>query len=157
MGLSTLALAWTGSVLATGVALFGLGLGWSFSYVAATSELVDLARPAERGRLVGFNDLLLGATGAGLALLGGLAYSHAGRNSVARRRSGGHAARTLDHGHAPPAGLAARSRGLTRRCEVLAGCGSLRGFRPGALVPPTAVLAEHGIEEPTPCKTLRLY
>ena len=83
MGLSTLALAWTGSVLATGVALFGLGLGWSFSYVAATSELVDLARPAERGRLVGFNDLLLGATGAGLALLGGLAYSHAGRNSVA--------------------------------------------------------------------------
>ena len=57
MGLSTLALAWTGSVLATGVALFGLGLGWSLSYVAATSELVDLARPSERGRLVGFNDL----------------------------------------------------------------------------------------------------
>jgi MFS family permease len=83
MGASTLALAWTESVLATGVALFGLGLGWSLSYVAATSELVDLARPAERGRLVGLNDLLSGSTGAALALLGGLAYSHAGRNSIA--------------------------------------------------------------------------
>ncbi len=80
---STLALAWTMSTFATGVALFGLGLGWSFSYVAATSELVDLALPAERGRLIGFNDLLSGSTGAALALLGGLAYSHEGRNSVA--------------------------------------------------------------------------
>jgi len=83
MGGSTLALAWTMSTFATGVALFGLGLGWSFSYVAATSELVDLALPAERGRLIGFNDLLSGSTGAALALLGGLAYSHEGRNSVA--------------------------------------------------------------------------
>jgi MFS family permease len=83
MGISTGALAWTESVLATGVALFGLGLGWSFSYVAATSELVDLARPAERGRLIGFNDLLSGSTGAALALLGGLAYSHSGTSSVA--------------------------------------------------------------------------
>jgi MFS family permease len=83
MAVSTLALAWTMSVFATGVALFGLGLGWSFSYVAATSELVDLALPAERGRLIGFNDLLSGSTGAALALLGGLAYSHAGRDSVA--------------------------------------------------------------------------
>ena len=83
MGVSTLALAWTMSVFATGVALFGLGLGWSFSYVAATSELVDLALPAERGRLIGFNDLLSGATGAALALLGGLAYTDMGRNSVA--------------------------------------------------------------------------
>jgi MFS family permease len=83
MAVSTLALAWTMSIFATGVALFGLGLGWSFSYVAATSELVDLALPAERGKLIGFNDLLSGSTGAALALLGGLAYSHAGRNSVA--------------------------------------------------------------------------
>jgi MFS family permease len=83
MGGSTLALAWAMSTFATGVALFGLGLGWSFSYVAATSELVDLALPAERGRLIGFNDLLSGSTGAALALLGGLAYSHQGRNSVA--------------------------------------------------------------------------
>jgi MFS family permease len=83
MGFSTLALARTESILATGVALFGLGLGWSFSYVAATSELVDLARPSERGRLIGFNDLLSGSVGGALALLGGLAYTHAGRNSIA--------------------------------------------------------------------------
>ncbi len=83
MGVSTLALARTESILATGVALFGLGLGWSFSYVAATSELVDLARPSERGRLIGFNDLLSGSVGGALALLGGLAYTHAGRNSIA--------------------------------------------------------------------------
>ena len=83
MGVSTLALARTESVLATGVALFGLGLGWSFSYVAATSELVDLARPSERGRLIGFNDLLSGSVGAALALLGGLAYTHLGRDSIA--------------------------------------------------------------------------
>jgi MFS family permease len=83
MGVSTLALAWTESVFGTGIALFGLGLGWSLSYVAATSELVDLARPAERGRLIGFNDLLSGFTGAGLALLGGVAYAHQGTTSVA--------------------------------------------------------------------------
>jgi MFS family permease len=83
MGLSTLALARTESIMATGVALFGLGLGWSFSYVAATSELVDLARPSERGRLIGFNDLLSGSVGGALALLGGLAYTHAGRDSIA--------------------------------------------------------------------------
>ena len=83
MGLSTLALARTESIIATGVALFGLGLGWSFSYVAATSELVDLARPSERGRLIGFNDLLSGSVGGALALLGGLAYTHAGRASIA--------------------------------------------------------------------------
>lgn len=62
---------------------FGLGLGWSFSYVAATSELVDLPRPSEGGRLVGFNDLLSGGSDAGLALLGGSPTATAGRNSVA--------------------------------------------------------------------------
>ena len=45
MGASTLSLAWVASVVATGVALFGLGLGWSLSYVAATTSLVDLAAP----------------------------------------------------------------------------------------------------------------
>ena len=39
------------------LALLGLGLGWSFSYVAATTELVALSSPSERGRLVGFTDL----------------------------------------------------------------------------------------------------
>ena len=46
---------------AMSVALFGLGLGWSFSYVAATAELVTLAGVFERGRLVGFTDLVAGS------------------------------------------------------------------------------------------------
>jgi MFS family permease len=78
MGGSTLALAWVTSGLATGVALFGLGLGWSFSYIAATSQLVDLAAPSERGRLVGFCDLASGLCGAALALIGGITYSELG-------------------------------------------------------------------------------
>ena len=78
MGASTLALAWVASGFATGVALFGLGLGWSFSYVAATSQLVDVAAPAERGRLIGFCDLAAGLCGAALALIGGVTYSQLG-------------------------------------------------------------------------------
>ena len=65
------------------LSLFGLGLGWSFSYVAATSELVDRAALAERGRLVGFSDLLSGFTGATLAILGGVAYDRIGVEAVA--------------------------------------------------------------------------
>ncbi|MER3410130.1 MAG: MFS transporter, partial [Thermoleophilia bacterium] len=75
---STLVLAWIESVIGMSVALFGLGLGWVFSCVAATSELVDLAALAERGRLVGFSDLASGLAGAALALVGGAAYSHLG-------------------------------------------------------------------------------
>ena len=44
---------------ACAVSLFGLGLGWNLAYVAATTQLVDLAAPAERGRLVGLSDLTL--------------------------------------------------------------------------------------------------
>jgi hypothetical protein len=70
-------------VPATAVALFGLGLGWNLSFVAATAELADLTLPSERGRLLGFNDLLSGATGAGLALLGGVALSVIGVAALA--------------------------------------------------------------------------
>jgi MFS family permease len=83
MAASTLSLVWVRSVPATGVALFGLGLGWSFAYVSATSQLVDLTAPHERGRLVGFSDLLSSFTGAGLALLGGAVYSAEGVTSLA--------------------------------------------------------------------------
>ena len=56
---------WEG-VAMTGVLLFGLGLGWNVSFVAATAQLADLAEPHERGKLLGFNDLLAGLTGAGV-------------------------------------------------------------------------------------------
>jgi MFS family permease len=83
MGASTLSLVWVASILFTGVALFGLGLGWSLSYVAATTTLVDLTAPTERAQLVGFGDLLSGLTAAALALLGGLAYSGQGVATLA--------------------------------------------------------------------------
>jgi MFS family permease len=83
MGVSTIGLVWVTSILGTGIVLFGLGLGWSLSYVSATTTLVDLAPAAERAQLVGFGDLLSGLTGASLALLGGLAYSAQGVTSLA--------------------------------------------------------------------------
>jgi MFS family permease len=83
MGASTIGLVWVTSIPGTAVVLFGLGLGWSLSYVSATTTLVDLAPPTERAQLVGFGDLLSGLTGASLALLGGVAYSAQGVTSLA--------------------------------------------------------------------------
>jgi MFS family permease len=83
MGVSTIFMAWIESVAAMSMSLFGLGLGWSLSYVAATSELVDHAALSERGRLVGFSDLLSGFTGATLAIVGGVAYNGIGVEAVA--------------------------------------------------------------------------
>jgi MFS family permease len=79
LGLSVLAVVWTvDSVALTSLALFGIGLGWNFSFVAATAELVDLTSPMERGKILGFNDLLSGLLGATLALLGGVVLSAVG-------------------------------------------------------------------------------
>jgi MFS family permease len=83
MAVSILGLVWFESVAWTSLSLFGLGLGWNFSYVAAASELADRALPAERGRLIGFSDLLSSFTGAALALLGGIAYSELGIEALA--------------------------------------------------------------------------
>ena len=83
MAASVSSLLWVESVPATAVALFGLGLGWNFSFVAATAELADATQPWERGRLLGFNDLLAGLTGAFLALLGGLALTALGVAALA--------------------------------------------------------------------------
>jgi MFS family permease len=83
MAASNAALAWFGSVPGMSLTLLFLGLGWNFSYVAATTELVSLSAPSERGRLVGFSDLLAGLTGACLALAGGLVYTAAGTVGLA--------------------------------------------------------------------------
>ena len=83
MAVSAASLLWIESVVATAIALFGLGLGWNFSFVAATAELADSTHANERGRLLGFNDLLSGATGAGLALLGGFALDALGVAALA--------------------------------------------------------------------------
>ena len=51
--------------------------------MAATAQLADRTAPHERGKLLGFNDLLSGLTGAGLALLGGYALSALGVAALA--------------------------------------------------------------------------
>ena len=83
MGLSILGLAWFDSVLWTSVSLFGLGLGWNVSYVAAATELADRALPSERGKLIGLSDLLSTFTAAALVLLGGLTYTEVGIEALA--------------------------------------------------------------------------
>jgi len=83
MAVSTVMLAWSVSIPAMSLSLFLLGLGWNVSYVAATAELVTHATPVERGRLVGFTDLIAGLLAAGLALVGGLAYTEWGVAAIA--------------------------------------------------------------------------
>ena len=83
MAASTTSLAFVDTVPATAACLFALGLGWNFSFVAATAELADRSHPSERGRLLGFNDMLSGMTGATLVLLGGLTLSEFGVAALA--------------------------------------------------------------------------
>ena len=83
MAASVISLLWIESVPATAAALFGLGLGWNVSFVAATAELADRTEPWERGKLLGFNDLLSGLTGAALALAGGVALTALGVAALA--------------------------------------------------------------------------
>ena len=83
MGVSCIGLLWVESVVGTAILLFGLGLGWNLSFVAATAELADRTAPAERGKLLGFNDLVAALLGASLALLGGLALEALGVAALA--------------------------------------------------------------------------
>jgi MFS family permease len=83
MALSTIGLLWVASVFATAVLLLGLGIGWNISFVAATAEMADRTSPAERGRLLGFNDQLASFLAAGLALLGGYALDAIGVAALA--------------------------------------------------------------------------
>ena len=87
-GLSLMAVSCAGiqvfeGVWMTGVMLFGLGLGWNVSFVAATSQLANRTSPAERGKLLGANDLVSALLGAGLALLGGLVLDVLGVTALA--------------------------------------------------------------------------
>ncbi len=80
---STSGLMWFESVVPIAILLFGLGLGWNFSFVAATTQLADLAAPWERGKLLGFNDLVASVTGATFVLLGGYVLSGLGVSALA--------------------------------------------------------------------------
>jgi MFS family permease len=83
MGMSCVGLLWIDSVAGTAVLLFGLGLGWNLSFVAATAELADRTAPSERGKLLGLNDQLAAFLGASLALLGGAALEALGVAALA--------------------------------------------------------------------------
>jgi MFS family permease len=83
MGVSCAGLLWGESVLAMAILLFGLGLGWNLSFVAATALLADRTAPAERGKLLGFNDQLSALLGAALALVGGIALDVLGVAALA--------------------------------------------------------------------------
>ena len=80
---STAGLTWLEAVVPIAILLFGLGLGWNVSFVAATTQLADLAAPAERGKLLGFNDLLAGLSGAAFVLLGGYVLDDFGVTALA--------------------------------------------------------------------------
>ena len=83
MAVSTIGLMFFDSVFATALLLFGLGVGWNLSFVAATAQLADLTSASERGKLIGFNDLLASLLGASLALLGGYALDSMGVAALA--------------------------------------------------------------------------
>jgi MFS family permease len=83
MAVSCIGLLWAESVPAVAVLLFGLGLGWNLSFVSATAQLADATRPAERGKVLGLNDLISGLAGAGLALAGGVALDVLGVAALA--------------------------------------------------------------------------
>jgi MFS family permease len=83
MSVSCAGLAWLDGVGAIGVLLFGLGLGWNISFVAATAQLADVSLPGERGKLMGANDLVASAAGAVLVLLGGFVLDEVGVYALA--------------------------------------------------------------------------
>lgn len=65
------------------VALFVLGAGWNFCFVAGSSLLTDSLRPNERARIQGTNDLLVGLVAASGSLGGGLAFESIGYGGIA--------------------------------------------------------------------------
>ena len=94
MAASALSLLWVTGVAAMAVALFGLGIGWNLSFVAATATLADCAAPWERGKLLGFNDLLAGHDGRDAGARGrARAVGDRRRGAGDRRRRAGDRAR----------------------------------------------------------------
>lgn len=70
------------NVLPIAFALFLLGLGWNLCYVSGSAMLSDALTTAEKGRMQGFNDLLVGGAAASAALLGGLVMARAGYGTM---------------------------------------------------------------------------
>ena len=145
MGVSVSSLLWVQGVAITAVVLFGLGIGWNLSFVSATAQLADCATAAERGKLLGFNDLLAGLTGrrARAARRAGAVGDRRGGAGDRRHRARRHA-RAVDPG--PPAGdgrasgaaalSGARCAGPAGRCPTA--CARRRRRRSGRSARPAA-------------------
>ena len=65
------------------VALFLLGLGWNFAYVAGSALLADQLSPGERAKTQGFNDMLLNLTSAASQVVSGVVYAVGGYGVMA--------------------------------------------------------------------------
>jgi MFS family permease len=88
VGASTLILACLAAtispdVLPLGVALFLLGLGWNFCFVAGSALFSDQLSQVERSRMQGFSDLLIGLSSAAGSLSSGLIFAAVGYNMMA--------------------------------------------------------------------------
>ena len=83
LGVSAAGLNWLDSIIPIAVLLFGLGLGWNISFVAATTQLADISTAAERGKLLGFNDFVAGVAGSLFVIVGGFALNSFGVSVLA--------------------------------------------------------------------------
>lgn len=63
-------------------ALFLLGLGWNFCFVGGSSLLADQLSPAERARIQGVNDLLIGLVSAFGSVSSGLIFAAVGYGTM---------------------------------------------------------------------------
>lgn len=64
------------------IALFMLGIGWNFLYVAATTLLTESYRPSERARVQGLNEFLVFGSTAVASLAAGAAQTSLGWTAV---------------------------------------------------------------------------
>ena len=83
MLISCLMAAPSTGLMALLVALFLLGLGWNFAYVAGSALLADQLSPGERAKTQGFNDLLLNLTSAASQVISGVVYAVGGYGVMA--------------------------------------------------------------------------
>jgi len=60
------------------IALFLLGLGWNFAYVAGSTLLADQLTPKERAKTQGFNDLILNLSSGASQIGSGVVYAAGG-------------------------------------------------------------------------------
>jgi MFS family permease len=83
MVLSCLMAAPSINLLPLSVALFLLGLGWNFAYVAGSTLLADQLSPGERAKTQGFNDLALNLSSGASQVGSGVVFAIGGYGVMA--------------------------------------------------------------------------